>query len=385
MKGGGSIAAAADEGDAGGGIEGPPSPKATEVDKSLIGLQILRGVAATSVVFDHLFVQVGRWSGIDIAPAYLPTAMGVDIFFVISGFVMMHASGHMFGKPAAPRRFLLRRIIRIVPLYWMFTSLLVAVLLVTPGVFNTARLDWAHIAASYVFLPYAAPDGTFEPILSLGWTLNYEMMFYVVFAVSLAFPARVGRRLVFGGIAGMVVVGWLLQPAGSTFAFWARPVVLEFLYGAALSLAFAKLGSRSMPLLPWLAMAAACVALAITLTWFDASDGPGNTLSRSIEWGIAAAGIVALGTLFPPRIALPKLQNLGARIGDSSYALYLSHPFVLGAAGLVWRKAIGFALLPPIVGIALLLVVSLLAAWLIFRWFETPVLALLKHRLRPYI
>ena len=99
------------------------------------------------------------------------------MFFVISGFVMVHASEPLFGRADGPRLFWLRRLIRIAPLYWAVTSLYLVLTLLLPDM-ATSHYSPGLIAASYLFFPFPREDGTMQPVVGLGWTLNYEMFFY---------------------------------------------------------------------------------------------------------------------------------------------------------------------------------------------------------------
>lgn len=149
----------------------------------IANIQTLRFVAAGSVLLTHsadLLVP-------HTSPFFrIPWAGGVDLFFVISGFIMTWLTTGWFGQPHVAGRFLLQRAIRIVPPYWFFTTLMVgAVLLASSHVKNTT-LGAAQIATSYAFIPWPRPvDGRLNPLLSQGWTLNYEVFFYAAFSATL--------------------------------------------------------------------------------------------------------------------------------------------------------------------------------------------------------
>ena len=128
-----------------------------------------------------------------------PWLAGVDIFFVISGFIMVYASSRWFGSAQSPRVFLAHRIARIVPLYWATTMLYLAVVLFAPALLNSEYLAPGFVISSFLFIPAARPDGLVQPLYSLGWTLNYEMFFYALFAIAIAFPRRRGVPALIGG------------------------------------------------------------------------------------------------------------------------------------------------------------------------------------------
>ncbi|RYF56073.1 MAG: acyltransferase, partial [Comamonadaceae bacterium] len=193
----------------------------------LISLQYARAVAALLVVYAHL-------SGFAVfRPLGLPEfgGMGVDLFFVISGFVMWESAGrHTAGE------FVLRRVARIVPAYWFYTSLLVLLALAAPSLTPNISFDGWALAGSYLFIPYTNAQGLHNPILLQGWTLNYEAFFYGVFAISLWLHTRRSR---FGFVAGLLlslcVVGAIVEPQGAAATLATSPMLLEFVLGMAIS------------------------------------------------------------------------------------------------------------------------------------------------------
>jgi exopolysaccharide production protein ExoZ len=146
-------------------------------------LQILRAVAATSVVYFH----IGRSP---LAPIPSPIAVfgsfGVDIFFVISGFVMamVVANGH------SARSFAIGRLTRIVPLYWILTTCLLLLAAVKPDLLIATTANLPNYLKSLFFIPYFKENGSLTPMLAVGWTLNYEMFFYLCIWISLVLVKR---------------------------------------------------------------------------------------------------------------------------------------------------------------------------------------------------
>ena len=113
----------------------------------------------------------------DPIPLY-SLASGVDLFFVISGFIMVYSSEDLFGARGAWRTFLTRRLVRIVPLYWLTTAITIPLMSLT--------VDWQSLLGSYFFIPYRAPSNAIVPLHGVGWTLNLEMFFYVIFAAAIS-------------------------------------------------------------------------------------------------------------------------------------------------------------------------------------------------------
>ena len=220
--------------------------------RKLPTIQALRGIAAAMIVVLHACHEAG------LAKPGFPLKMGVDLFFVISGFIMVYTSRALFARAGAWREFVTRRLVRIVPVYWFYTTLLAVVALALPSVLQKATVEPLHLFLSYVFIPHRGPAGNLHPFLEVGWTLNYEMCFYAVFAALLCLPVRrmlIALTLLFG--AAVVVGGWLTPEAGAAY-FWTRPIVLGFVGGAWVGHAFVsgvRLPGRAVWLIPVLAVA----------------------------------------------------------------------------------------------------------------------------------
>ena len=273
--------------------------------RSLLSIQILRAVAALGVVLAHIF------------PGALIGTAGVDLFFVISGFIMVYASERHFGRRDAPRIFFLRRLARIVPVYWAVTAVLVAYLLLARVDLAAVNLSPGAILASFLFFPLPRPDGSMLPVNFQGWTLNYEMFFYAVFAGFIVFSRQ---RAVAGMIAlfvAIVILGQALKPP-QPFAFWADPIILEFCFGMLIASACRDGVRLSLPAAAAL-IAAAAVAFAASAAW-----GP-HLAWRAAEWGLPSAAIVAGCALSKGSLNLGVVGRALGFLGDASYSLYLVH------------------------------------------------------------
>jgi peptidoglycan/LPS O-acetylase OafA/YrhL len=254
---------------------------------------------------------------------------GVDLFFVISGFIMVFTTGR---KPVGPLSFFAARVRRIVPLYWSVTLAVFLLARLAPSLLQNTQADLRHLTASLLFTPMMRGDGTMRPVVFVGWTLNFEMAFYILFALGLLAPRRwmgvVGTVLV---LAAIVVWGAVAPPQSEVLRFYATPMVLEFGLGMLLGLAWPRL---RLP--PWgvpLAIPAAAIAFALMLV------GPAlwGEADRLFVFGLPATVIVAAALAIErERRALSWrwLQVLGA----ASYAIYLSHFFVTQAVVLVARR-----------------------------------------------
>jgi peptidoglycan/LPS O-acetylase OafA/YrhL len=348
----------------------------------LVHIQVLRALAALSVAFlhaQHDAVNLASRAGLAFAvPDRLPWMAGVDVFFVISGFIMVCTSKDLFARPGAPAVFLARRIARIVPLYWAATGLYLAVAWAAPSLLNGPRPLWWQAAASLAFIPYQAADGLVQPVLSLGWTLNYEMFFYVLMALVL--PLRIGSALALLVLVliGLVALGLPLE-APQPWAFWTHPIMLEFAFGVGLG--WLRLRGVSLDRLTRTCLALGGLGyLAANLT----ALGEGYAVMRPLGWGLPAACLVAAAALGPDRPAqASRLTRLGVRIGDASYALYLVHPFVIRPIAGV-AAVLGVAGPAGLWGFIVAALAGAILASLAVHWlFERPATAWLRRRLEP--
>lgn len=344
----------------------PPAARAAATGQ-IESIQALRAVAALLVVFAHAAHEteaIGPRVGLSaIDPSFMHGGIGVDIFFVISGFIMVHTSAELFGQPGAWRVFLGRRIARIVPLYWLLTSVLLIGGLLAPKLLNVPLGDWQHILKSYLFIPSLRDGDEIRPVMALGWTLNLEMFFYMLFAGAMLLPLRRGMMALALAISGFALAGILLQPTQVQFAFWTQQIILEFLFGCLLALLYRQ-GAR----LPG-AVAALMVALGFAgMFRFPALDAAA-TIAPALRWGGAAVLIVGGAALY--RGAPPRLVLLLTGLGNASYSLYLFHPFALRPLREIWIRLVGGAL-PLEIYIMVAMIIAALASTLLYRWIERP-------------
>jgi exopolysaccharide production protein ExoZ len=299
-------------------------------------IHALRGVAAALVVIFHTFYSLD-WMRPLMGPIGW-TRFGVDIFFVISGFVMVASTT---GRSTSPAQFLTRRLARIVPLYWL---VIIAFAMVMP--------TWTggQLAASLLFLPSEnALNGLLQPVLPPGWTLNLEMFFYLLFAGALILPEKLRVPAVTTTLI-LICCAHLVWPDSSLLGFYGDSLVLSF----ALGMVIAQYGVR----LHWAFAFLGLLLLANSGTF----QAP-----RIIAQGLPAAMIVS-GALSLERYLRDNAAiNLA---GDASYAIYLVHlPVVLGVASLLNGH------IQPGIGAALILIASgIMIGVLVHVLIERPVM-----------
>jgi peptidoglycan/LPS O-acetylase OafA/YrhL len=335
---------------------------------TLQNLQVLRALAALSVVVAHALHETGPLAAETGRAAVDGSAwnlgFGVDIFFVLSGFIMMHTAAAEFGKGGASLRFFLRRCARVIPLYWLLTSILLLGALVAPSLLAVPIGSLQHILASYFFIPSGRGVDEIRPVLALAWTLNYEMLFYVFFAVALLLPIRLGVVWLSVLMIGMALVGRLVDPNHIQIAFWTRPIILEFLFGIYVALIF-RSGVR-------IGAVAALGLIAIGLTGFVHISKPWDdaALPQFLRSGLPAA-LFVLAAAIGPVLPHKRIVLWGVALGDASYSLYLAHPFILRPMRAIWAKVIGGAL-PLGLFVVFASLIAALFALMLFRYVEKP-------------
>ncbi|MCJ2071913.1 acyltransferase [Methylobacterium sp. J-030] len=348
----------------------------------LVPIQILRAVAALMVVWHHARHEAELLALRSAGPApepgtVLPWWGGVDLFFVISGLVIVLASGRLVGRPGGRARFLAHRIARVVPLYWLVSLLYLGLALARPDLVGDAAAlvhEPVALLSSFLFWPAARPDGTIQPLYGLGWTLNYEAFFYALFAAGLGFGLR-------GAVTWLVASLGLLAAAGAAWPdlplplrFWVNPIVLEFAAGAGLALIYRDGLRLAAPVRAGLA-ALGLLGLILAARWL-ADLGEADGILRPLLVGIPAALLVA-SALGPGRNAaqvacLPGWTRALVRLGDASYALYLVHPFALRLVREILLRLGAAPVLHPYGAMVLMLTASVVAALLVHRFVEMP-------------
>lgn len=306
-----------------------------------MSLQYIRAVAALLVVLWHT-----GWTRSVLGQS------GVDLFFVVSGFVMMLVS----RRERSPIRFGVARLMRIVPLYW-------AVTLVAACVVQSSR---TKIASSLLFWPT-----NLFPVVIQGWSLNLEMTYYAMFAIALLWSRRWRVPILALQLILVCIVLPALFSASKPLQIWSNPLAFEFLTGAGLYAVWMR-GAVPIGWKAWLVVMAGCAVLAATHFLGGAPEG----WLRVVAWGMPALAIV-MGSLGIERSGqLPRVPLLG-RLGEASYSIYLTHILVLSLVGGLLRH-----LWAPF---AVLLAIPLTCAvgWAVYLGFEQPILKLSKRLLRP--
>jgi exopolysaccharide production protein ExoZ len=293
--------------------------------KDVIVIQYLRGIAAIMVVLDHLSASTERELKFGVIPRW--GGFGVAIFFVISGFIMWHTT---VTSDISVIEFWRRRIVRIVPLYWLVLCALVVVAVSAPQLLNSTLITPEDTLKSFFFIPHfhMVQKDLIAPILIPGWSLNYEMFFYCIFGLSLLVKAPVIRLILLGvTLVTLVVLGVVLSPSGAITATYTDPKLLAFLGGVLLATLYRPNKVSSLPL--GLILLTAGLAL-VVLPTSNYLYGVGRFLGLSPTFLVAGALAFETSARRAPNLAFQV-------VGDASYSIYVSHLFFLRIAELAWR------------------------------------------------
>lgn len=318
----------------------------------IANIQLLRAFAAINVVIFHLIITANGYqqstSLFNVLQGWGQN--GVDIFFVISGFIMLHTQ---LRQPKTPWQFLRQRLIRIVPLYWLFTLLVVCLLALFPAMFRDLSLQGDWVLASFFFSAQWFTDK--YPVVFVGWTLEWEMLFYLLFGCALWLKALPLMALT----VTVALFGVALQSGQ-----W---MLLEFCFGMLAAWIYATRTWSVQTGLLCLLVGAWLLSLSLLPVVKDMA------IDRTLSWGLPAF-LLVLGAAMAPQNKTALLQ----RLGDASYSLYLLQILTIPACYKLSSKLLPAA--NPWLLAAICMLLTLLAALACHQWLEQPMLRWLRQR-----
>ncbi|MGI9285951.1 MAG: acyltransferase family protein [Pseudomonadales bacterium] len=288
----------------------------------ILSIQYMRAIAALLVVFHHV-AKKGEQYSTDPLSWYTVGGAGVDLFFIISGYVMCQTT---FNRKTNIADFLQARIIRIVPLYWVLTSAALLIFLIMPERVNSSG-GVTSIFHSYSLLPTSS-----KYLIHNGWTLSYEFYFYLIFAFGLLLSGVLKHLIPSLVLMSLVLFGFYYDSEGVYFSFLTNSLLLEFICGIALFNCYRRIRFNihlSFSLLP--------VSL-ILLTWVSISSG---FSVRILDYGVPCLlFFIALLNLEPTfqKFKANSLSRSAEFLGNASYSLYLIHPFMLVICAIMVAK-----------------------------------------------
>ena len=327
----------------------------------LHNIQFLRGLAALMVVGVHLKYPwcAGAATG----------HFGVDIFFVISGFIMSHICAH------SPGHFLLRRVIRVVPFYWAATIAVFVLALLAPDLLRSTKPSFGNLAKSLLFIPYQKESGLIQPMVFLGWTLNYEMYFYVLTALGLKIWPKWATVI---AVATMSLIQLCIKASGCqspVCIFYSASIIYEFAFGVLIFHAITRLPKPALPRNTWLW---GLLSLGALVGGIVAERLMPDLNGRFVFLGLPAM-VLVIGAIFLEGSAISLRLSRWEVFGDSSYMLYLTHPYVLDALRLCFAKIGITAPNAHLAPASAIVVLAVCIAILLHRCVELPVIKILKR------
>ncbi|WP_297111782.1 acyltransferase [uncultured Devosia sp.] len=340
------------------------------MNNKILSIQSLRALAAILVLASHALLY-------PLAEQTLAYGrlgwLGVIVFFVVSGFIMVAVTGQGSFEPAA---FLRRRVLRVVPMYWAFTLIAALLTLILPDLFKSTVFDGEQLVLSLAFIPFYNPASHgLHPLYKLGWTLNYEMFFYVSFALLAVLRARQRVAILTVAYLGLSMVGLILHPEGPIPAFYTSYMPLAFVAGAWLGLAHVEGRLAGMTKSVSIPLAAIALAGLAEGFWIDR----GIVEDETAFLGFLACATAATALFVGVEARLPRLPML-ERLGDASYSIYLVHIFAVGAFAGVMLKLLGHDN-PVVAGgaVAMAIAGGLVAGWACYAMVEKPLMRRLRR------
>ena len=339
----------------------------------IINIQALRGVAVLLVVLFHLVTIEQKYGGVKtILPNFLNVGMfGVDLFFVISGFVMVSVTKGKFLNIKHAAQFLYHRASRIYPTYWVYSLLVLGVFLFKPTLVNSSQGNEVNIVASFLLLPSDR-----LPLVMVGWTLIHEMYFYLVYFFILLFISE--KHLVNALVLwAAVIIGanFSLELATPFEKLVFHPLTIEFIFGCFVAIYYFRKNNKILR---------EDLLLSLAAVGFIAMIYGQNLYYQHTEsfepqgwWRILIFGLPALSIVFyfinAERNGFVFHSSL-VRIGDTSYSIYLSHILTLSAVGRIWSSFSIDSTWDNVIMIPILIISAIIVGMLSYRYVERPLL-----------
>ncbi len=288
-------------------------------------IQALRGIACLFVILTHIeFIGIG--------------AFGVELFFCISGFIMMYST----QKKEQPH-FLLKRFIRIIPMYYFITIITLLAIIFVPSMFQEVHFEWAYFFKSLCFIPFdITGQYTIQPLMRIGWTVNYEILFYLIFFCAMKINHQHRGILASLFIVAFTYAHKFVPLANIPLYFYTNPIILEFAFGILIYYIYQFLNNQKDYFLSHSYISILLILCITAIFLYLCTIGVHAEIyemQRVINWGIPCA-IVFLSSLLlefyyqPPKILI--------QLGNISFSVYLMHYYIIQFIG---RKIFDFSIL----------------------------------------
>jgi exopolysaccharide production protein ExoZ len=348
----------------------------------LVSIQYLRALAALGVVLCHASISL-----LDKAQSLLPFgagSAGVDLFFVISGFIMYYTTAN---RTMTTGEFYLKRLIRIFPLYFAVSSAAFFLARLAPSATRTFSPHLYDYVRSILFVPFYSTMSQgvdsltplMRPEVGQGWTLNYEVFFYFLFGLSLYLPRRYRMRAFVALFLLLTAIGALFHPSSAILSTYTDSLLLEFVLGVLIGHFLIRNLPRSVMTIGISMLTVGGIA-SVAIQMFATVSLP-----RVIAYGLPAACLVALALWLEHKHLVPKVWAF-VLLGDASYSLYLLHGFVLAILRRVWARYSNVNLVSThIVFVLVSTIAAEIVAVAVFTYAERPTTRILTTALRGLV
>lgn len=342
--------------------------------KKIQNIQALRGVAVLSVVLFHLVSIEQKYGGSKtiLSELFQFGMVGVDLFFVISGFVMVAVTRGKFKNQKHALKFIYRRASRIFPTYWFYSLLVLIVFFIQPLWVNSSQGNQVNILASFLLLPSQT-----LPLVMVGWTLTHEMYFYLIFFLfMLLFSERnMPIAVLLWGIS-VLLLNISFKSSSPVIRIVTHPLTIEFIGGCVIGILYYKRNSQTTVRV---LIAMACFVLTASIIGYFYYQKITGQIAPLHWWRILIFGIPALLIVYCFVNAEEKgfvVHSSLIKVGDASYSIYLSHVITLSAVGRVWSMFSTNAVYDNFIMIPILFLVVIYVGIISYHLVEKPLLKL---------
>lgn len=302
--------------------------------RKIPSVQVLRAVAVILVVYTHVLMELYNSAQAQFYHLRFWGGIGVDLFFIISGFIMTTILPNYVGETDSAKDFIIKRAIRILPLYWLLSSILLFLSRHNPNV-----LTPGVIVKTYILFPIFDKGSFIFALIPQSWTLAYELYFYFIIFLALVFMKRFASRFVPIALASLVAIGFLFR-GGYLATFLTSPLLIEFIIGITIGLIYHSTVSNANHTgtnsalknisIPFMIIGAGLMCATIVIAtgpFYIAEDIAADNvlaLQRSLYWGLPCA-LLVFGYLFTEYFYHLKASKILVAIGDASFSCYLVH------------------------------------------------------------
>jgi exopolysaccharide production protein ExoZ len=341
--------------------------------KKIQNIQGLRGIAVMLVCLFHLITVEEKYGGVNtILPHFLEIGMvGVDLFFVISGFVMVLVTQNQFQSTKGVLKFLYHRSSRIYPLYWVYSFMVLIIYLNKPAWVNSAQGNQVDIISSFLLLP-----SHLLPLVMVGCTLIYEMYFYIIYSIILYFSPQ--KKLTYWLLLWALIIT-IVNLTNKVSTPWTKvifsPLTIEFILGCFIAMIYKKHPLKNLSAIILLILIS-ITGLVSGFYWHQSSTGhlyPANWY-RVIIMGVPS--VIIVYCLVSAELKSKLTHKWINYIGDISYSTYLSHVLTFNVLGRVWAYLAKDNLIDNYIMIPTIIVVTILVGSISYKFIEQPLLKL---------